>query len=58
MNTANDFTTSISILIVLFAAVFSRHGLRTLKMVADAVIYHPTVAHYLKYVATTGTYSS
>jgi hypothetical protein len=24
-----------------------------LKMVADAVIYHPTVAHYLKFVATT-----
>jgi len=24
-------------------------------MVADAVIYHPTVAHFLKYVATTGT---
>jgi hypothetical protein len=23
-------------------------------MVADAVIYHPTVTHYLKYVATTG----
>ena len=24
-------------------------------MVADALIYHPTVTHYLKYVATTGT---
>ena len=24
------------------------------KMVADAVIYHPTVAHYLRFVATTG----
>jgi hypothetical protein len=23
-------------------------------MVADALIYHPTVAHYLKFVATTG----
>ena len=23
-------------------------------MVADAVIYHPTVAHYLRFVATTG----
>ena len=23
-------------------------------MVADAVIYHPTVSHYLKFVATTG----
>ena len=23
-------------------------------MVADAVVYHPTVAHYLRYVATTG----
>ena len=25
------------------------------KMVADAVVYHPTVAHYLRFVATTGT---
>jgi hypothetical protein len=24
-------------------------------MVADALIYHPTVSHYLKFVATTGT---
>lgn len=24
-------------------------------MVADALIYHPSVAHYLKFVATTGT---
>lgn len=24
-------------------------------MVADAVVYHPTVAHYLRFVATTGT---
>lgn len=24
------------------------------NMVADAVIYHPTVAHYLRFVATTG----
>ena len=23
-------------------------------MLADALIYHPTVAHYLRYVATTG----
>lgn len=23
-------------------------------MVADAVVYHPAVAHYLRYVATTG----
>lgn len=27
----------------------------TVIMVADAVIYHPTVAHYLRFVATTGT---
>ena len=26
-----------------------------LKMVADALVYHPTVAHYLRFVATTGT---
>ena len=26
-----------------------------ITMVADALVYHPTVAHYLKYVATTGT---
>jgi peroxin-11B len=26
-------------------------------MVADAVIHHPAVSHYLRYVATTGTYS-
>jgi hypothetical protein len=26
-------------------------------MVADALIYHPTVSHYLKFVATTGTVS-
>ena len=25
-------------------------------MVADALIYHPTVSHYLKFVATTGTH--
>jgi hypothetical protein len=25
-------------------------------MVADALIYHPTVAHYLKFVATTGMF--
>merc|ERR1711977_311573 len=25
----------------------------TAKMVADSLIYHPSVAHYLKYVATT-----
>jgi len=25
-------------------------------MVADAVIYHPTVSHYLKYVATSGMF--
>lgn len=24
-------------------------------MVADALIYHPTVTHYLKFVAVTGT---
>lgn len=24
------------------------------KMVADAVVYHPTVSHYLRFVATTG----
>jgi len=24
------------------------------KMVADALVYHPTVSHYLKFVATTG----
>jgi hypothetical protein len=23
-------------------------------MVADALIYHPTVSHYLKFIATTG----
>lgn len=23
-------------------------------MVADALVYHPTVAHYLRFVATTG----
>jgi hypothetical protein len=27
---------------------------RSAIMVADALIYHPTVAHYLKFVATTG----
>jgi hypothetical protein len=27
-------------------------------MVADALIYHPTVAHYLKFVATTGAFLS
>jgi hypothetical protein len=27
------------------------------NMVADALIYHPTVAHYLKFVATTGMYA-
>ena len=26
-------------------------------MVADALVYHPTVAHYLKFVATTGTFA-
>jgi hypothetical protein len=26
------------------------------KMVADALVYHPTVSHYLKFVATTGTF--
>ena len=25
-------------------------------MVADAVVYHPALAHYLRFVATTGTY--
>jgi hypothetical protein len=25
-----------------------------LIMVADALIYHPSIAHYLRYVATTG----
>jgi hypothetical protein len=25
------------------------------KMVADLLVYHPTVAHYLRFVATTGT---
>lgn len=27
-------------------------------MVADALIYHPTVAHYNKFVATTGAFKS
>lgn len=27
---------------------------KDITMVADAVIYHPTVAHYLRFVATTG----
>ena len=27
-------------------------------MVADALIYHPTVDHYLRFVATTGAGSS
>jgi hypothetical protein len=27
-------------------------------MVADALIYHPTVAHYLRYVASTGEFPS
>jgi hypothetical protein len=26
-------------------------------MVADALVYHPSVAHYLKFVATTGMVS-
>lgn len=26
-------------------------------MVADALVYHPAVAHYLRFVATTGTFS-
>jgi len=25
-------------------------------MVADALVYHPAVAHYLRFVATTGMY--
>lgn len=25
-------------------------------MVADAVVYHPALAHYLRFVATTGTF--
>lgn len=27
-----------------------------INMVADAVVYHPTVAHYLRFVATSGTF--
>lgn len=34
---------------------FSSPSLVSFRMVADAVIYHPTVSHYLKYVATSGT---
>ena len=33
-------------------------GLRILIMVADALVYHPTVAHYLRFVATTGKSTS
>jgi peroxin-11B len=33
------------------ALTIDRHT--TVKMVADALIYHPTVSHYLKFVATT-----
>ena len=28
----------------------------TTKMVADALVYHPSVAHYLRFVATTGEF--
>jgi hypothetical protein len=27
----------------------------TVTMVADALVYHPALAHYLRFVATTGT---
>ena len=27
-------------------------------MTADALVYHPTVSHYLRFVATTGTFSN
>ena len=33
---------------------FLRQTDSILKMVADALVYHPTVAHYLRFVATTG----
>lgn len=57
MNISDDPSpAAFSILFALIFAVFSLTSLRSVKMVADAVIYHPTVAHYLKYVATTGTY--
>jgi hypothetical protein len=26
-------------------------------MVVDALVYHPTVAHYLRFVSTTGKFS-
>ena len=51
--------TSVVVFSILFGLVFallSLSSLHTVKMVVDAVIYHPTVSHYLKYVATTGTY--
>jgi len=50
--------TSIVVFSILFGLVFallSLSSLHTVNMVVDAVIYHPTVSHYLKYVATTGT---
>jgi hypothetical protein len=28
---------------------------KTVTMVADALVYHPALAHYLRFVATTGT---
>ena len=31
--------------------------LSTLKMVADALIYHPAVSHFNKFVATTGRWT-
>lgn len=43
--TTSDFSTEFSPPVLPFTNI---------KMVADAVIYHPTVAHYLRFVATTG----
>lgn len=35
----------------------SRGSYNSVKMVADALLYHPALAHYLRFVATTGRFS-
>ena len=40
--------------VVLITSDWGIEFLNIVKMVADALVYHPVVDHYLKFVATTG----
>jgi hypothetical protein len=45
----------LSLLILISSSALSEHTTHHSKMVANTLIYHPALAHWLRFTATTGT---